>query len=523
MDHALGATVADLVRALKHKGIPLPHELSTYVVLSVCETLEQEPQPFSASGVYISSHGQVRLLASEPTEVEAEAETEAATAVAKDPERTQALIQMLGQLLVASAPGVPESLVNLVERGPVGGYRMEALHTLLEASLIPLNRDAANRTLARLVREATRGTRGRAIDLHDIPEAEVDRALDQLLGVDAQEASALRNPVAVAMPTTTPPRDGLIRATLRGTTKLDDEGKPCGTFEEVGLEEEGPPPVASMHPVLRGLRWASLAALVTTLGLGALLMWDGDRSWIPLPLADALGVTVVAPDGEGDFANQLAEEALGPTSNPGLQQGMAPGAGSANSVEAPAPKPPQGIVTLSTVPDGAQILLRVPDPPTPLLVEQGVAHEFVALPGKGVVGGALRLLVPADTEFLPQAKGLPVFELDFTALASAVSEDEELGPSLLRATALGVPRGSLGVIQVQMPKGYELYKFLGVTPNAHVGPLPADRTVELRVQRREYRPESIELSPERWQAEGRTAEEGHRSMTLRLNLKPAAS
>src|SRR5262245_33663534 len=137
---------------MQRKGIPLPFELGTFLVLQAAEqalVLEATEQGLAApplvgiGEVWLREDGEVGVMS------ERVAESEQAAC--------RALVVMLGEMLVRSAPGVPPMLLELVENGPSDGeWSLLRLRDDLEASLVPLNRGALRRVLSRLLREVRR-------------------------------------------------------------------------------------------------------------------------------------------------------------------------------------------------------------------------------------------------------------------------------------------------------------------------------------------------------------------------------
>lgn len=176
--------VEELLSALARKGIPLPFEMGAFLVLETTEQIlaRKAMVPIakvSPSTVWLSDDGELTL-----------AETPAAPdeAVA-----CKALVELLGALLVRSAPGVPSMLLELVEQGPSdGAWTLSRLRDDLEAALLPLNRSATRRVLSRLLREVRRdgerGARGPSPDARAI-----DRDVDVLFGVSPLAAAEAKD------------------------------------------------------------------------------------------------------------------------------------------------------------------------------------------------------------------------------------------------------------------------------------------------------------------------------------------
>jgi hypothetical protein len=169
----VGQKLSEVLESLVRLGVPLPHEIGTFVALEACEAVARRPAALTAETIWLDDDGHVSV---------------GADAGATEQEACRALIVVLAELLVRSAPGVPAMLLELVERGHEDASFAQ-LHDEIEASLVPLNRSATRRVLARLLREARREAPrfGRA---HAAPDGEMLEAeLSDLLGPGAPGAS----------------------------------------------------------------------------------------------------------------------------------------------------------------------------------------------------------------------------------------------------------------------------------------------------------------------------------------------
>ncbi len=165
MSGAAGTSVETLVAALKQRRAALPFEIGAYVALAACERLLEAPAVAGGRDVRIGADGEVRVVGA---------------SAANDADAARALLALLAQLLVAAGPGVPAALLALVETRE--SPSLDAVRDALARALMPLNRAASRRVLARLVRESVRELRPAASD--DAPAAVdgLDEDLDALLG-----------------------------------------------------------------------------------------------------------------------------------------------------------------------------------------------------------------------------------------------------------------------------------------------------------------------------------------------------
>jgi len=180
-------TIPDLVDRLRRGGQRLPFEIGAFVALETAERLVERPVFLAPGDVRINEDGHLELTPADETPV---APREAA----------RGLLDVLTQLLLAAGSGVPPVLLSLVDDAADGGGSTDlaTLRDELEASLVPLNRGAARRVLARIVREHGVGVRGRGAAppakqpapraAPSVAPAEADRALDALF--DDEELDA---------------------------------------------------------------------------------------------------------------------------------------------------------------------------------------------------------------------------------------------------------------------------------------------------------------------------------------------
>ncbi len=168
--------VGELVDELEQRGDRLPFEIGAFVALEACEGLLQQAVKLEADDVRVTLEGSVVVA---PSAVRAEPN-----------EAARSLLSVLSRLLVAAGPGVPPHLVELVREGVTGEAQRDLrhLHDAIEASLIPINRGASRRVLARLVRESER------------PAAPLETAIDPQQ-LDAELDELLRDPASRSLDT----------------------------------------------------------------------------------------------------------------------------------------------------------------------------------------------------------------------------------------------------------------------------------------------------------------------------------
>lgn len=158
--------VGQLVEELEQRGARLPFEIGAFVALEACEGLLQDSVKLEPDDVRVTLEGSVVVA-------------ESATSAEPD-EAARSLVSVLARLLVAAGPGVPPYLLDLVKDASAGQTQrgLRDLHDAIEASLIPINRSASRRVLARLVRESDRPP---AMESSQVDAHRLDAELDELL------------------------------------------------------------------------------------------------------------------------------------------------------------------------------------------------------------------------------------------------------------------------------------------------------------------------------------------------------
>jgi len=158
--------VGQLVQELERRGDRLPFEIGAFVALEACEGLLLQSVKIDPDDVRVTLEGSVV--------VSDEAER------ADPDEAARSLVFVLARLLVAAGPGVPPHLLQLVRDGTTeqNPHDLRRLHDAIEASLIPINRGASRRVLARLVRESDRPPAPEPVQ---VDPRELDTELEELL------------------------------------------------------------------------------------------------------------------------------------------------------------------------------------------------------------------------------------------------------------------------------------------------------------------------------------------------------
>jgi len=135
-----GISVGEVMTAASRRLIGLAPETVGYLVLGIADQVEDAPRRVDPSGcVLLIDGGRILLHPSMPACAADQAEI--------------AVRQLLGQLLRATTGRAP-ALFQVGSRAPAGTVR--AVITEIESALVPVNREAARRALARLARDVLR-------------------------------------------------------------------------------------------------------------------------------------------------------------------------------------------------------------------------------------------------------------------------------------------------------------------------------------------------------------------------------
>jgi hypothetical protein len=136
-------TLEDVFTVVEAKRVPLAPELAGYLTLEVADGSQATGGPVDPRTVYISEEGTVALVRPKSAAPAGDAET--------------SVRGILAKLLEASGSATPALSASARRKAGAG---LPALVSELEAALIPVNRAAGRRALARLAREVKRVTLG---------------------------------------------------------------------------------------------------------------------------------------------------------------------------------------------------------------------------------------------------------------------------------------------------------------------------------------------------------------------------
>ncbi len=147
-------TLEEVLTVVASKRVPLAPELAGYLVLELAEHADPAGGDVDPASVFVGDEGAVALVRSRRDRVIGDAESSIRAA--------------LGRLLDAGGSQTPALSAASKRRSGAG---LHALAAELEGALIPVNRAAARRALARLAREVKRITSGAARNVASAPPA----------------------------------------------------------------------------------------------------------------------------------------------------------------------------------------------------------------------------------------------------------------------------------------------------------------------------------------------------------------
>lgn len=485
-------SLEQLVAALARKGVPLPFEIGTFLVLESCERVLGKSLLITAADVWLGPDGEVAIATSQRAGSEQEA--------------GRSLVVLLGELLVRSAPGVPPLLLELVERSASDRQlTLGGLRDALEASLVPLNRAAMRRVLGRLLREARKeGERSSAKP--DLDEERLDDELDALLGLPSHPKPKPSEPPPSERPQASPV-PAAWRA-LAGDDQLVESPAPRTPSRTPARSAPRSEPPLSLN--LRDNPGARELDIEPTTPRAPAMTRAGrqDVRESPSHLADEL--EPIPPDGPSGSGKGLTRVGIislllalavggaylglgreGTQRLLGMQQGEHADAPPAASAPTSPVKVRYGELRVSSSPARAQVLLLIGRSPALAAgLPVGVAHELVAVSeGRKVA----RDVVPSDAAWT-ETNGALQYELALQLAEGKAGSERELGPTRL-PQAPGAPTGATGAVRViTSPPGAQVYQLIGFTPDVRVENLEVAQPAELLVYLAGYEPARITLT-----------------------------
>ncbi len=476
MSQPAAVSADDLVRALKRRKATLPAEIGSFVVLEACDALlHAGAARVTAKEVLVGEDGFVQL---------------SPAAKCPEPEATQALHQLLAFMLVAAGPAPMPALMRLLEKGPSSGrWTLAALRDDLEASLVPLNRNASRRVLSRFVREIGWAERAPAkkptfqdldSELSSFLSDEPRRRAPLLIEPELEPDDTQDEPSAPALEEENDVSffESARPAPLASAGKTLVDVVPSGAItnpradEASEVERAAPIERISRAPSLRPIARSSRApSEIPRAPRSPALIWGG------ILLALSLAIVIATVQLRPELLGRLQHGDPEPVAKPPVVIVKRPAAGDL-------------VVRVAT--ERAQVLRFVGRGPVSVAhLPLGVAHEFVAVSD---TASPARLLVPKDAEWEGTPDG-PRYEAAMQLGTAGLPGSSELGETLLPQD-VGTPSEKLGTVRiVTTPRGAKVYQLIGFAPEAHVQALPLESTQELLIYRKGYAPELRVVAP----------------------------
>ncbi|MGE0786923.1 MAG: hypothetical protein AB7S26_14720 [Sandaracinaceae bacterium] len=538
MSELLGTTVEEVIQVMKERRVRIPSEIGAFVALEVCEALEAGPAAVRRGDVRIAEDGTISVFAPPGS--------------ATSEEAARSVVALLGSLLVAAGTGVPRVLVGLMESGPSSGrWELASLRDDLEASLVPLNRGAARRVLARMLREVRKPRSSEPAPPEPVhrsapppTDSTLDAQLDDLLDGEDPPASPPSSPPEgdldamldatlseLDVPSSPPPRrdpeprptPAVQRAPAKRSANAAS-ARPAPVFEldrdvppedatiaddppeldapvraPVRMPDSDPPPADSEPPPRR--RSVDLDDLGSELDKprrGS--PWPWLLAFVAILAATAAAVALMRPD--------LVDAMLGRPPPPPPDTGPTPEDQERMLREHRAR---WGTLTVEVRPEDAQVLMFVGRGPAEAVeLPVGVAHEFVAVVEGRPPG---RAVLPADAEWTTGEDGSR-YDLAMQVPDGQMAE-LALGETLLRGIDLGSPSGMLGTARViTNPPGAKVYLLIGFSPSATIENIPTEEGVEIIAWHEDYPIARGVVGPSDWSQDA----DGSKHATLSLTL-----
>lgn len=523
----MGMTLGELVQMMRDRSQRLPFEIGTFIALEVCESVIRAPAVVSMTLVRITDDGIISVYAPPHSAGNAEA--------------ARSVAGVLGGVLVAAGSGVPPVLLQLVEQGPADGrWDLVRLRDELEASLVPLNRAASRRVLARLVKDLQRPVHKssrppppaapkRSPDLDADLDALLDGSLDsvdeelptqQLPAldssgnplVDLDEVLSKRapgSPGALAAPTPASRRPSSIPPPRPRSEPPRPRSEPPQRSEPPPKLRTPTPPEPMSLPRDEGLPTAPRG------GLGGLDDYDDiaqpkQGRW-GLAVLGLVGVLAIAIALLAVMRPDVIDRIMGRAEEPDYEAEMEEARQEQERLRQQAEADllaAHGDLTVRTTSTRAQVLLFIGRGPA--VAENlpiGVAHEFVAIAdGRSPT----RAVVPPDAQWSEaSAEQAAQYELAMqTGDREMTFENLDLGTSHLERGDMGQPTGSFGRVRViTTPQGARVFLLIGFG-GAHVSDLPIEESQELLIFEEGFAAQRIFVGPSDWQGSGenKTAE-----------------
>jgi hypothetical protein len=237
----MSVTLSEVKRAARAHRAPLAGESAGYLVLAIADQVLGAPRLVQAADVQLTEDGALRVLSGHAS---------------SDVDAELSLRRALEQLLLVASSGSAALSRAARRTSPIG---LSALVHELEAALIPVNRAAARRALARIQRETARALASGALPGDDPAPAAIAPTPAEAEAADVSQGIAARLSVVPSVePQPEPPEASIeesdaltIALEVRSVTAVE---APCdfdadGVFEPEFLDSGEVPSVLGAHEV----------------------------------------------------------------------------------------------------------------------------------------------------------------------------------------------------------------------------------------------------------------------------------
>jgi hypothetical protein len=512
-------TLDEVFAVLGAKRVPLAPELAGYLVLEVAEHADPSGGDVDPKSVFVGEEGTVALVKPKRSATTGDAEA--------------SVRAMLARLLDVSGSQTPALAAASKRKSGVG---LPALAEELETALVPVNRAAGRRALARLAREVRRVTLG--VGRNALPSSS-DAAASSRRPVASsaataegtplppratpanllpeEEATTTRRPMPGELLNRTIPAEGADRQTQRAESSSPSDRSPDnevdllieqfgGSSDGVqahapalkamaGLEPTPPPPVVPISAPANGQH--AMGEIDSLLAAGAAgaeprpspandrhlstqpSQLRRQRPSSPTvarlerkPASAWIPVVAIVALGAGSFAAYK----IRPSLSAKAPSEHAPPSTAALAVQSPPAC--RGTLILSNVPPRAEVLLREGQAPVDVdKMPVGARLEFVAT-AEGYA--PKRVVVPSGAIWDTGADGKPRFE-SAVQLDKASKTGADPWPAGEPGSEVGGqgPPGTVHVVAT--PRGAEIWMLAGLGPEARIEQLRCDRDLDVLV------------------------------------------
>jgi hypothetical protein len=539
-------TLEEVLSVLRAKRVPMAPELAGYLVLEVAQHADPSGGDVDPRSVFIGEEGTVALV---------KPRRDARTGSAETSVRS-----LLAELLDASGSQTPALAAASKRKSGTG---LAGLADELETALIPVNRAAGRRALARLAREVRRvtlgvgrnalpswhdvsGTQRRGASLsHGAASEPSPGSRGRMPSFSREEHSTARRAITSellnrATPgewTELPTSEFEASARPRSQSQADVDslieqfGLPAGGAQHhsselkamAGLDPTPPPPVATASLDRGADEGDEISALLRSSDETTPPLVQDSRQLVTQP-SQLRRAQASIPAGRRDGHSRLSWLApvLGMLAVAGgayallkLRPSLAPPRATAPERLAPSSTAPsaapacRGTLVISNVPSHAEVLLGQGQAPVEVArMPVGARLEFVAT-AEGYA--PKRLVVPSSTNWDTGPDGKPRLE-------TAVQLDKSRG--VTDSWPIGEPgevggQGPPGTVRiVSTPRGAEIWLLAGMGPDARVEQLPCDRDWDVLVAGPTIFRQRLHVQPRDFQMEAATA-----ARVARVNVK----